>query len=272
MNFLTDIGANLLQGGLAVASGKSVGGVAKQMVTRKHTRKLESYFMQAADAYSSGYSTFNAPSITKFGVSAIVALAAWTTVVLLQKNKTDSDDGVVAMESPKFKAPAMAGAAAFLAAFFSVMAFDVVRRQKTFSNFTGTNMILQHAVFFAVPFAVLSAGLAVASPLDVKKSVLAATFVAVGVVVLAKKFYFVFKQNDLEKEVFTQIANVLDACQSPNKAGCSHRHAGYLEAFSNMVKPYIDQVNYLLPSPLDASAVARDIASRQIFDTLRNRV
>lgn len=272
MGFLTDIGANLIQGGMAVASGKSVGGVTKQMVTRKHTRKLESYFMQAADAYSSGYNTFNAPSIAKFGVSAIVALAAWTTVVLLQKSKTNNDDGVVVTESPKFKAPAMAGTAAFFAAFFSVMAFDVMRRQKTFLNFTGTNMILQHAMFFAVPFAALSAGLVVASPFDLKKSVLAATFVAVGVLVLAKKFYFVFKQNDLEKEVFTQIANVLDACQGPNKAGCSHKHAGYLEAFSNMVKPYIDQINYILPSPLDASEVARDIASRQIFDTLRNRV
>ena len=88
----------------------------------------------------------------------------------------------------------------------------------------------------------------------------------------AKKFYFVFKQNDLEKEVFTQIANVLDACQGPDKAGCSHKHAGYLKAFANMVKPYLDQINYILPDPLDAVEVARDIASRQIFDTLRNKV
>lgn len=233
-----------------------------------HARLLESYFMQAADAYSSGYSTFNAPSIKKFGVSGLIALAVWTTLVMVQKMNRDVDD----VEQKPFKAPAIAGTAAFFAAFFSVMIFDIVRRQKTFSNFTGTNMFVLHVVFFSVPFALLSVGLVAASPLDLKQSVFAATFVAVGTVVLAKKFYFVFKQNDLEKEVFTQIANVLDACQGPNKAGCNHKHAGYLMAFSNMVKPYLDRINYVLPVPLDASEVARDIASRQIFDTLRKRV
>lgn len=273
MNFLSkvvdsNLGNSLLQAGTAVASGKSVGDVAKRVVTRNQTRKLEGYFMQAADAYSSGYSTFNAPSLTKFGVSGGIALATWTTIYMVQKMNGDVDEEA----HEPFKTPAIAGTAGFFAAFFSVMVFDVVRRQKTFSNFTGTNMFMQYAIFFSVPLALLSTVLNIASPLDLKKSVVVAAAIAVAVVMLAKKFYFVFKQNDLEREVFTQIANALESCPGPGKAGCNHEHAGYMEAFANMVKPYLDQINYLLPDPLNAVEVARDIASRQIFDTLRNRV
>lgn len=273
MNFLSNIvssnlGNSLLQAGTAVASGKSVRDVAKQVVARNQTRKLEGYFMQAADAYSSGYSTFNTMSLPKFGVSGGIALAVWTTMYMVQKMNRDPDDEA----REPFKAPAIAGTAAFFAAFLSVMVFDIVRRQKTFSNFTGTNMFMQHVVFFSVPLAMFSVLLKIASPLSFKHSVMGATIVAVAVVVAAKKFYFVFKQNDLEKEVFTQIANALEACTGPGRAGCDHKHAGYLEPFANMVKPYLDQINYVLPDPLDAVEVARDIASRQIFDTLRNRV
>jgi ABC-type Fe3+ transport system permease subunit len=233
--------------------------IVKRMVTRKQTRQLEKYFMQAADAYSSGYSTFNAPSMMKFGVSGGIALATWTTIYMVNKSNRDAED---ATEDDPLKTLAIAGTAAFFAAFFSVLVFDTVRRQKTFANFTGTTMFMQYAMFFSVPLALLSTILKVAAPLDLKQSVLAGTIVAVAVVVVAKKFYFVLKQNDLEKQVFTQIANVLDACQSPGKAGCSHKHAGYVDAFANMVKPYIDQINYVLPDPLDAVEVARDIASR----------
>lgn len=273
MNFLSNIvnsklGNNLLQAGTAVASGKSVGDVAKRMATRTQTRRLEEYFMEAADAYSSGYSTFKAASIKKFGVSGLVALAAFGTVIVVQSGKSDDDDE----KTEGFKTPATAGTAAFFAAFLSVMLFDIARRQKTFSKFTGTNMFLQYIMLSSVPLAVVSTGLKIASPLDLKQSVIAASIVAVVVVMVAKKFYFVFKQNNLEKQVFNQIANVLDACQGPNKAGCSHQHAGYLDAFANMVKPYLDQINYVLPDALDAAEVARDIASRQIFDTLMKRV
>ncbi|CAM9099824.1 unnamed protein product [Sphacelaria rigidula] len=189
----SNLGNSLLQAGTAVASGKSAKDVAKRMVTRKQTRLLESHFMQAADAYSSGYSTFNAPSMMKFGVSGGIALATWTTIYMVNKSNRDADD---ATEEP-FKAPAIAGTAAFFAAFFSVLVFDTVRRQKTFSNFTGTNMFMQYAMFFSDPLALLSTVLEVASPLDFKQSVLAGTIVAVAAVVVAKKFYFVFKQNDL---------------------------------------------------------------------------
>ncbi|CAM9104451.1 unnamed protein product [Ectocarpus sp. 12 AP-2014] len=274
MNFFSDIvtsglGNTLFPTGTAVASGKSVGDAAKQVVTRGQTRRLEKYFMQAADVYSSGYSTFFALSATKFGVSGLLALTLWTTIYVVQRKNAPVNDELA--DQP-FKAPAIASTAAFFAAFFSVMIFDVVRRQKTFSRFTGTNMLMQHAMFFGVPLGLFSVGLKLASPLALSQSVAVAAAIAVAVVLAAKKFYFVFKQNDLEKEVFTQIANALDACPGPNSAGCDHKHAGYLDAFANMVKPYIDQLNYILPDPLKASEVARDIASRQIFDTLRNRV
>lgn len=273
MNFLSNainsnLGNSLLQAGTAIASGKSVRDVTKRVVTRNQTKKLEGYFMQAADAYSSGYSTFNAPSLAKFGVSGGIALATWTTIYMVRKMKRDVDDEA----HQPFKTPAIAGTSAFFAAFLSVMVFDVVRRQKTFSKFTGTNMFMQYAIFFSVPLALFSTVFKISSPLDLKNSVVVAAAIAVAVVMLAKKFYFVFKQNDLEREVFTQIANALEACPGPGRAGCDHKHAGYVEAFSNMVKPYLDQINYFLPEPLDAVEVCRDIASRQIFDTLRNRL
>lgn len=267
----SNLGNTLLQAGAAVASGKSAKDVAKTMVTRTQSRRLEKYFMQAADAYSSGYSTFNAPSLKKFGVSGLVAVAVWVTIVAVQKNRARTGDDGKEKKNP-VQTRAMAGTAAFVAAFLSVAVFDIVRRQKTFSNFTGTNMFMQYVVFFSVPFALSATGVKIASPLGFKQSGIAALVVAVTTVLVAKKFYFVFKQNDLEREVFSQIANVLDACQGPGKSGCSHEHAGYVKAFGNMVKPYLDQINYVLPDKLDAVEVARDIASRQIFDTLRNRV
>ena len=276
MDFLSNIVSSnfsndLLQAGTAMASGKSAGDVAKHAVTRNQTRRLEEYFMKAAEAYSSGYSTFFALSTEKFGVAGIVALAVWTTMYLVvqRRNRNRNLDELVDQPS---KATAIAGSAAFFAAFFSVLMFDVVRRQRTLSNFTGTNMFMQYAMFFCVPMGLFSAGLTLASPLDLQQSVAAAAVLAIAVVVIAKKLYFVFMENDLEREVFTQIANALDACPGPGKAGCNHKHSGYLDAFANMVKPYLDQINYILPDPLIAAEVARDIASRQIFDTLRNQV
>ena len=72
MDFLSNIVSSnfsndLLQAGTAMASGKSAGDVAKHAVTRNQTRRLEEYFMKAAEAYSSGYSTFFALSTEKFG-------------------------------------------------------------------------------------------------------------------------------------------------------------------------------------------------------------
>ncbi|CAN0574348.1 unnamed protein product [Ectocarpus sp. 12 AP-2014] len=265
MDFLSN---SLLQAGTAMASGKSAGDVAKHVVTRYQTRRLEEYFMKAAEAYSSGYSTFFSLSTTKFGVAGIVASVVWTTMYMVQRKNRNLDEVV---DQPS-KATAVAGSAAFFAAFFSVLMFDVVRRQRTLSKFTGTNMFMQYTMSFCVPLGLFSAGLKLASPLDLQQSVAAAAVIAVAVVVTAKKLYFVYMENDLEREVFTQIANALDACPGPGKAGCNHKHAGYLDAFANMVKPYIDQINFILPDPLDAAEVARDIASRQIFDTLRNRV
>ncbi|CAM9102735.1 unnamed protein product [Ectocarpus sp. 8 AP-2014] len=267
----SNFGSGLLQAGTAMASGKSIGDVAKHAVTRNQTRRLEEYFMKAAEAYSSGYSTFFALSATKFGVAGIVALVAWITMYMVQRRIRNRNLDEVVDDQPS-KATAIAGSAAFFAAFFSVLMFDVVRRQRTLSNFTGTNMFMQYTMFFGVPLGLFSAGLTLASPLDLRQSVAASAVIAVAVVVMAKKLYFVFMENDLEREVFTQIANALDACPGPGKAGCNHKHAGYLEAFANMVKPYLDQINYVLPDPLDAVEVARDIASRQIFDTLKGQV
>ncbi|CAN0523335.1 unnamed protein product [Ectocarpus sp. 8 AP-2014] len=271
MDFLSDIvsskfGTGLLQAGTAVASGKSIGDVAKHAVARNQTRRLEEYFMKAAEAYSSGYSTFLALNTAKFGAAAIVALVVWTATYLVAQRRNRK-----VVDQPS-NATAVAGSSAFFAALFSVLVFDVVRRQRTFSNFTGTNMFMQYTMFFCVPLGLFSTGLKLASPLDLQQSVAAAAVIAVAVVAVAKKLYFVFVENDLETEVFTQIANALDACPGPGKAGCNHKHAGYLDAFANMVKPYLDQINFILPDPLNAAEVARDIASRQIFDTLRNQV
>ncbi|CAM9092787.1 unnamed protein product [Ectocarpus sp. 12 AP-2014] len=260
----SNLGNNLLQTGVAVASGKSAKDAAKTMVTRAQSRRLEKFFMGAADAYSSGYSTLNTFSLKKFGVSGLTALAVWITIVVVQKNRAKAE--------AEQEDSAVAGTAALFAAFLSVAVIDVVRRQTTFSKFTGTNMFMQYVWFFSVPFALSATGAKVASPLNFKQSGMAGLVVAVATVLAAKRLYFVFKQNDLEREVFSQIANVLDACQGAGEAGCNHEHAGYMEAFSNMVKPYIDQVNYVLPDPLKAADVARDVASRQIFDTLRHQV
>ncbi|CBN80387.1 EsV-1-85 [Ectocarpus siliculosus] len=276
MDFLSNVvtstfGNGLLQAGTAVATGKSAGDVAKHAMARNQTRRLEEYFMKAAEAYSSGYSTFLALNTAKFGAAAIVALVAWTTTYLMAQRRNRNRDLGEVVDQPS-NATAVAGSAAFFAAFVAVLVFDVVRRQRTLSNFTGTNMFMQYAMFFCVPLGLFSAGLKLASPLDLQTSVAAAAVIAVAVVVVAKKLYFVFMENDLERKVFTEIANALDACPGPGKAGCNHKHAGYLDAFANMVKPYLDQINFILPNTLDAAEVARDIASRQKFDTLRNQV
>lgn len=271
MNVLQKVGVDMLQAGVAVASKKVVGDVAKTLVTRTQTLNLEKYFMQAADAYSSGYTTFNTPSLVKFGASGVVGLAAFGAVVFAQRRGSGERDNS-AEDAKSVQTSAVAGTAGLFAAFFVVMVFDILRRQKTFSKFTGTNMILQHAVFFSAPLLFSFVAIKLASPLDFKKSVFAACVVAVGVLLVAKKFYLVFKQNSLEKQVFTKIANVIDSCQGPGKAGCGHEHAGYMEAFDNMVKPYLEMINYALPEPLEAAEVARDIASTQIFDTVRNFV
>lgn len=233
--------ATLLQAGSAIASGKSV-----------QTRKLEGLYMQAADAYSSGSTTVNAMGVKKLGVSALVALLMWSATKLIQIKTQGREEDRELSGTTYLRNSATPVTAAFFAAFLSVFVFDVALRQKTFSKFTGTNMFREYAMFFAVPLVVFSIGLKVRSSLDVKQSLGVASILAVVAVVVAKNSYFVFKQNDLEKQVFEKIANVLDACQDAGKAGCSHEHAGYVDAFTNMVRPYIDQMNFVLPQKLDA--------------------
>ncbi|CAM9206504.1 unnamed protein product [Pylaiella littoralis] len=213
-------------------------------------RKMKRLYLQAADAYSSGLTTFGAVSARRLGASGIVAVVAWGATTAIQRHAADqSKRGHGSGSRALLYHSTTPVAAAIIAAFLAVVVFDIVLRQKTFTKLTGEGTLAEHVVFFALPLAAFGLDLNLKNLKNLSAFMLAAV-----AVVVAKKSCLVSKQNDLERRVFEQIANVLDACQAPGKAGCSHRHAGYVDAFNNMVRPHLPAKN--------AAEVARGIASR----------
>ena len=134
----------------------------------------------------------------------------------------------------------------------------------------------EYARWFTISFAVFFILWRVVIPTDVFKSHHVAIFAAgfAGAFLsLVKKFYFVFKLNDLEKEVFDSLASAFDACKD-GAAGaptCDHKHAGFVRLFEK-VSTVLQQRMKMIWGNLDYAEIAREISKSQKFDTIESFV
>jgi VanZ family protein len=272
MNFLKGALQNTGVGGLeavsTLASGNSVAESGKNFAKRAMSKKFEKIFIQAADAYASGYSSTNMALLGTVGISAAVSGVVWggmKGVAYLDRLKDEEDQS----EGLEFVG-ALAHFVAFVLFAVVFVIMNSVRRQKMLSVLAGENMASQYAKFFSIPLAIFFVGLRVMIPVESMKTyqVLAVASILAGVVVgIAKKFYFVYKINVLEKGVFESIAAAFDACKDAGSGVCDHEHAGFLTVFNNLNSVLQANVRQVF-GRVDYAEIAREISKSQKFDTI----
>ena len=245
-----------------LASGKSLADAGSKFGARFKAKKFEKMLLAAADSYAAGYSSHNMAFLGAIAQSVGIGAAAWGGMKAYAQY-SDSDEADVG-EKQKGKENIVAVAVAALMFFLVLQA----RRQRMFSVFAGTNMAWQHVKFFSVPFAVFFIIWRIILPLDVAGYHHVAFFAAgfAGAVYTAiRKFYFVYKLNDIEKDVFTTMASVFEACPGADADGCDHKHAGFARIFRQM-KPYFIQRMRQIFGELDFAEISKELSARQIYD------
>lgn len=166
MNFLNKVLEGTGVGGIeyisTLASGHSIGTAAKSLAKRGFAKTFEGMFMQAADAYASGYSSTNTALLGSAGISAGVTGLVWGSMkVLSYLNSLKKEEE----QSQKIK---IGGELATFVAFFlfSIVwaIINITRRQTTFSVLAGENMASQYVMFFTIPLLIFFLGLKMTIP------------------------------------------------------------------------------------------------------------
>jgi hypothetical protein len=251
----------------SVASSGSVSGAVAAIAKRKMAKKFEGLLVETAITYASGYTSRTMAQLGQAGVSAGVAGALFASLKLIGylNNKKEKEDRSDAAKFGAVLAPLMS----MLVFAMVFMLINVVRKQKMFSTLAGGNMTTEYAKFFGIPLAVLFVILRVMIPSDQASStaVLALASSLSGVVVyFARKFYFVYKLNVLEKNVFETLTDVFEKCK--DTAECGHEHAGFLKVF-NGVDSQRQRNMKMIFGDIDYASITREISKSQKFDTLR---
>lgn len=233
----------------------------------KHRKRLERSFMMAADAYSSGYGRAGFANLARVGISGAVAVAAWLILRLIkhlrEKSSPDTEEtnGFIKNDTSVNGTTLIV----FILAFFLV---GYLRRQKTFTNFAGSNTAKISGLTFAIPFSVLFPALYLSGTLDLQKSTVASLVFSSAALGIATKSFLPVRIDALEKNVFDQIAGVFDACPGASAATCNHRHHDYLTTYANSVRPLVVSLSRYLESPLEPSKVARVLSAKQNADMM----
>ncbi len=251
-----------------LASGGSVVGAGKNVAKRALSKRFEKVLIDSADSYVAGYSSNMMALLGVAGISAGAGATAWGSMKVLkylndQKEEEDKSDSISMMGT----------AAPFIAFVVFGIAFATVtmlRRQRMFTEFAGTNMVNQYVKFFTIPFVLFFILWRVVLPSDKFKihhvAAFAAGFATV-VLSLVKKFYLVYKLNDMEKDVFSSLATVFDACKDAGPKNCDHEHAGFVRLFDKVTTSLQLDMERIW-GELDYGEISREISKSQKFDTI----
>lgn len=251
-----------------LASGDSLAEAGKNVAKRALSKKFEKILIDSADSYVAGYSSNLMAMLGVAGISAGVGATTWGSMKALnyfndQKEEEDRSENMK-----------MVGAAAPFAAFvvFAIVFATIMmtRRQRMFTEFAGTNMVNQYVKFFTIPFVFFFILWRVVLPSDKFKIHHVAAFAAgfAGVVLsLVKRFYLVYKLNDMEKDVFSSLATVFDACKEVGAKNCDHEHAGFVRLFEK-VSTMLQLDMKRIWGELDYGGISREISKSQKFDTI----
>lgn len=257
-----------------LASGNSVAESGQKLAKRALSLQFEKLLLDSADAYVAGYSSNTMAMLGVAGISTGVSAATWGSLKALAHFNAQRD-----VEEQSDSIRAAGGAAGFVAFAVFATVFLVVmttRRQRTLKAFTGTSMAGQYAKYFTISFALFFILWRVVIPTDVFKAHHVAIFAAgfAGAFVsLVKKFYFVFKLNELEQEVFASLASAFDACKDVGAGSqtCDHKHAGFVRLFEK-VNTVLQQNMKMVWGTLDYAEIAREISKSQKFDAIESFV
>lgn len=250
-----------------LASGDSILDAGKNIAKRAMSKKFEGMFVQAADAYVAGYSSTNMAMLGAAGISASVTAAVWGSMKglnYLNERKEEEE------QSHSIKAVGLlANFVAFIVFALVFIIINTTRRQKMFSSMAGENMVNQYVKFFTIPLVLLFVALRVMIPsesIETYQVFLLASGLSGVIVALVKKFYFIFKINDLEKTVFETIASVFEECSGSTAETCGHEHAGFITVFNNINSVLQHDLERVF-GDLNFADIAREISKSQKFDT-----
>jgi len=248
-----------------LASGKSLGDAGSKLSARVKAKKFEKMLLNAADSYAAGYNSHNTAFLAAVAQSVVIGAATWGGMkAYAHYSDADEQD---ANENKK-------GKEIFVAVVVAALVFFLIsqaRRQRMFSVFAGTNMAWQHVQFFGVPFVVFFIIWRSILPLDVADTYHVAFFAtgfAGAIYTAMRKFYFVYKLNDIEKDVFTKMSSVFEACTGAGADGCDHEHAGFARLFKQM-KPYYKRKMRQTFGELDFAEIAKELSARQMYDNFK---
>lgn len=266
MNFLKNNGIGGVEAISMLASGNSVADAGINVSKRLLAKKFEKLLLVAADAYVAGYSSTNTALLGVAGMSAAAGATAWGGLKAwdLATKSTRSTQEEKANSSRAGMAASFAAFVVFAIVFVLV---TTARRQNMFTALAGDNMVTDYAKFTAIPLALLFVGLRVSissEKVGTRNVLLIASALSAAFFAVAKRFYLVFKLNGIERDVFSTIATVFDAC----KAGpCNHQHAGFIKVFG--------QINTVLQNNLkmvfgevDYAEISRELSKAQFYDNI----
>lgn len=255
-----------------LASGDSLVDAGEKLAKRALSKKFEKLLIDTADSYVAGYSSNRMAMLGVAGISTGIGALTWGSLKALKYFNEQKDEWE---QSEKIdfagRGAGLIAFAVFAAVFLVIM---TIRRQRTFKVLTGTNMARQYAKFFTIPFALFFILWRVVMPTEIFKTHHVAIFAAgfAGVFLsIAKKFYLVYKINDIEKEVFSTLASAFDACKgvSPGADKCDHEHAGFVRLFEN-VSTFLQLKMKRIWGEIDYAEISREISKSQKFDTIEN--
>lgn len=278
MNFIQGMlksnGLGAVEAVSTLASGGSLADSGKKLAKRALSLKFEKLLIDSADSYVAGYSSNTMAMLGVAGISTGVGAATWGSLKALA-HFNEQRDYDKQSDSIRFAggAAGFVAFAVFAAVFLIVM---TARRQRMFKAFTGTSMAGQYAKFFTIPFVLFFVLWRVVIPTDVFKTHHVAIFAAgfAGAFLsLVKKFYFVYKLNDMEREVFDSLASAFDACKDvgPGALTCDHEHAGFVRLFEK-VSTVLQQNIKRIWGKIDYADIAREISKSQKFDTIESMI
>lgn len=272
MDFLRGLGA--AEAVSTLASGGSLADSGQKLAKRALSLKFEKLFIGSADSYVAGYSSNTTALLGAAAISTGVGAATWGSLKAMAHFNEQRDEG---KQSDGIRAAGGAAGFVAFAAFAAVfLIVRTTRRQRMFKALTGTSMAGQYAKFFTIPFVLFFVLSRVVIPTEVFKTHHVALFAAGSAgafLMLVRKFYFVYKLNDLEKEVFAALASAFDACKgvTAGAAQCDHEHAGFVRLFEK-VSTVLQQQMEMIWGTIDYAEIAREISKSQKFDTIASFV
>ena len=251
-----------------LASGDSLLDAGKNVAKRALSKRFEKVLIDSADSYVAGYSSNMMAMLGVAGISAGAGATAWGSLKALkyfndQKEEEDKSDNINMIGT----AAPFVSFVVFAIAFATIM---MTRRQRMFTEFAGTNMVTQYIKFFTIPFVLFFILWRIVLPSDKFKIHHVAAFAAgfAGVVLsLVKNFYLVYKLNDMEKDVFSSLATVFDACKEVGANNCDHEHAGFVRLFEKVTTSLQLDMERIW-GELDYGEISREISKSQKFDTI----